>query len=85
MKSTKEKILLNIIQNDILWMAIRYAHGRHTYAPSIIRNVVGKLKEMYPDFNLKNDKTIHPPEEISGTGIRSDWLDNLFENKNETN
>ena len=34
----KERIkrLYNIIE-DTFWMSIRYAHGRHTYAPPMIQ------------------------------------------------
>ena len=78
----KEKQLLEII-NDILWMAIRYAHGRHSYAPYIVRDAVKKLKNLYPDFKLKPDSTISPPteEEIEKQGFifRGDYLDDLFE------
>lgn len=78
----KERQLLEII-NDILWMAIRYAHGRHTYAPHMVRDAVRKLKNLYPDFKLKPDTTITPPteEELEKGGwvIRGDYLDDLFE------
>jgi len=77
----KVKRLYNIIENTF-WMSIRYAHGRHTYAPYIIRDVFKELKEIFPDFKLKKDQTIEPPteEELSQAGTsREDWLDDLFE------
>ena len=82
----KERIkrLYNIIENTF-WMSIRYAHGRHTYAPYIIRDVFKELKEIFPDFKLKKDQTIEKPtkEELNQTGtLREDWLDDLFEEKN---
>ena len=46
---------------DILWMAIRYADWRHTYAPSMVRRAVKVIKEVYPDFKLKEDKTLIKP------------------------
>lgn len=36
-KLTKENKNLKHIIQEIFWMARRYAHGRHTYAPSIVR------------------------------------------------
>ena len=82
----KERIkrLYNIIENTF-WMSIRYAHGRHTYAPYIIRDVFKELKEIFPDFELKKDQTIEKPtkEELNQTGTsREDWLDDLFEDEN---
>ena len=76
----REEILKKVI-HDTLWMAIRYAHGRHTYAPSMVRDAVKALKELYPDFQLREDNTIKPPqkEEIDDMCLREDWLDDLFE------
>ncbi len=78
----KEKVeKLRGIMEDILWMAIRYAHGRHTYAPGIVREVVYKMKRLFPDFYLKPDTTIEPPslQDLTfGMAIRSDYLDDLF-------
>ena len=76
----KEKILLNII-SEILWMAIRYAHGRHTYAPGVIRDVVNLLKKHFPEYELRKDGTIEPPtlEQLNSVGeFRGDWLDDLL-------
>ena len=75
----KEADLKQII-DDILWMAVRYAHGRHTYAPSVVREAVLKMKVVYPGWKLKKDVTILPPEEseIHGMSFRSDYLDDLF-------
>lgn len=62
---------------DLFWMARRYAHGRHTYAPGIIRDWYKKLKEWYPDILIQHDETIEPPkaENVGGICFRSDWLD----------
>lgn len=76
----REKILKGLI-NRILWMAIRYANGRSTYAPGIIRSVVKQLKELYPDFKLIKDITIKPPtkKELSGgIAFKDDYLYDLF-------
>jgi len=76
----REKELLKII-DDILWMAIRYAHGRHTYAPGVVRYVVKALKSIYPNYILRKDDTIKPPKksEIKGVSFKKDYLHDLFE------
>ena len=79
----KQKIeLLKSCFNDTIWMAIRYAHGRHTYAPSMVRDAIDNFKKIFPDWNLKEDNTIEPPDEVSidSFSLRSDYLDDLFSN-----
>jgi len=74
----KEKILYDIIKR-IFWMSARYAHGRPTYAPGIVRECYWKLRSLYPDFRL-NDKTLEPPTEKDlkkRLVLRSDYLDDL--------
>ena len=75
----KEETLRQCFE-DVIWMAIRYAHGRHTYAPHEVRSAIKKFKEIYPDFKLRPDRTIKPPdsEEIGGFSFREDFLDDLF-------
>ena len=82
MKKSDEKRLQSAIE-DILWMAARYAHGRHTYAPSTVRDSVAVFKDVFPDFKIKQDHVIEPPTdiEIGGTSFRSDYLDDIFNNK----
>ena len=77
--NTREKKLKKII-DDTLWMAIRYSHGRSTYASSMVRDAVQTLHELYPDFKLREDITIEPPSEgvVGGMRFREDWLDDLF-------
>ena len=79
---TKEDKLKKAIE-DILWMAIRYADGRHTYAPGMLRDSVKVFKEVYPDFKIKEDQTIEPPkeEDLGGISSRQDYLYDLI-NKN---
>jgi hypothetical protein len=80
--SDKEKVkVLKACFDDIYWMAIRYAHGRHTYAPSTVRDAIKTFKEVFPDWEVKEDKTIEPPkmDMIGGLSLRSDYLDDLFE------
>ena len=57
----KEKIMiLKQAYDNILWMAIRYAHGRNTYAPDLVKDSVKAFKEVFPEWNPKQDKTIDP-------------------------
>jgi hypothetical protein len=79
MKKADEKELKNAIE-DILWMAARYAHGRHTYAPSMVRDSVATFKRIFPDFKIKQDHVIEPPSEdmVGGMSFRTDYLDDIF-------
>jgi len=70
----QKEILIKIIQ-DTFWMARRYAHGRHTYAPGIVRDAYQVLKKM--GIKIKHDQTIKPPEKVSG--YLSDYLDDVNE------
>ena len=71
-------ISLYRLVNDILWMAVRYAHGRHTYALGIIRHSVKTMHRLYPDWNLKKDEIILPPtEKETGMILKEDYLDEL--------
>lgn len=75
----KIKLLKNCFEETI-WMAIRYAHGRHTYAPSMVRMAVNDFKKVFPDWELRTDITIEPPSEakLSAFALRSDYLNDLF-------
>jgi len=66
---------------DTIWMAIRYAHGRSTYAPGMVRDAVKLYQSIYPDFKLKQDITIKAPdkEDLNGMSFESDYLHDLFE------
>lgn len=64
---------------DTIWMAIRYAHGRSTYAPSMVRHAIKTFKEVFPDWELKEDKTIEPPTSfMSSLECKDDYLHDLF-------
>jgi hypothetical protein len=84
MKKKEEQELKSAIE-DILWMAARYAHGRHTYAPQIVRDSVAVFKRIFPDLKIKQDRLIEVPSEdkIGGLSFRADYLDDIF-NCNET-
>jgi hypothetical protein len=73
-------ILLKSIVNDLLWMAARYAHGRHTYAPSTVRDSVEKMQRMFPNWEPRRDECIEKPkpEDIGGMSFREDYLDDVF-------
>ena len=80
-KDKKIEVLKHCFE-EVIWMAIRYAHGRHTYAPSMVRDAVIKYKQIFPDFVLKEDIVIKPPDEseLGSYKLRSDYLDDLFIN-----
>lgn len=76
-KLEEDRAAIGAILNDIVWMAVRYAHGRSTVAPSTVRRAVKEIKEIYPNFKLKRDDALlrHEPER---TGPAEDYLDDLF-------
>lgn len=74
----ENKILKQVI-NDTIWMAIRYAHGRKTMAPSKVRTCIAKLKNIDPDFVLNPD-TVIEREPWTGDGFKEDYLNDLFDN-----
>ena len=82
MKKSDEKKLQSAIEN-ILWMAARYAHGRHTYAPSTVRESVEVFKDIFPEFKIKQDHVIESPSEddLGGFSFRTDYLDDIFNHK----
>jgi len=84
MMTDEEKIrILKMSFEDVIWMAIRYAHGRHTYAPGLVREAVNKFKFVFPEWEIREDTTITPPkeEDLGGVSLRDDYLDNLFIHK----
>ena len=72
----REEELENVIR-QIFWMARRYAHGRHTYAPQVVRDAFYVLKAN--GINIEKDNTIKPPiaEKIKGMTFRKDYLDDI--------
>lgn len=82
MKKSDEKKLQSAIEN-ILWMAARYAHGRHTYAPSMVRESVAVFRDIFPEFKIKQDPVIESPadDELGGMSFSSDYLDDIFNHK----
>ena len=78
----KEQKLLSAYE-DVVWMAIRYAHGRSTYAPSMVRESIKRIQEIYPDWKPQKDPAIRPrdPENKISYILDSDYLDDLFVDK----
>jgi hypothetical protein len=77
----KDKIeILKNCFHDVIWMAIRYAHGRHTYSPSMVRDAIYDFKKVFPEYELKHDRTIEAPkpECLNGIAFESDYLHDLF-------
>jgi hypothetical protein len=72
----RERELIFIIDN-LMWQSARYAHGRRTMAPSIIRECVEKMKAMYPDWKVKKDHMIEP-RQPGDSGFDSDYLNDIF-------
>ena len=83
----KEKIqILSNCFNEVIWMAIRYADGRHTYAPSTVRDAIKDYQKVFPEWKPKFDHTVEKPtsDMISGTSFQSDYLYDLFIQQDET-
>ena len=81
--TTQKKIqTLKECFNNTIWMAIRYAHGRHTYAPSEVREAIQEFQKVFPDWIPKHDPTLRTPEqnEIGGFKLKEDYLNDLFDN-----
>ena len=68
MKVNKIKILKRIIE-DTFWMARRYANGRRTYAPMMVREAYNILKEHFPEITIKKDVVISDED-----GFGQDYL-----------
>jgi hypothetical protein len=76
MKCKKCYQLEDVIK-ELFWMARRYAHGRHTYAPSIIRDVAEKMKRICPEFKIEKDETLEKPSDSNLLHYKDDYLDDI--------
>ena len=76
----KEKEILKHCFEEVIWMAIGYADGRHTYAPSMVRDSIRDFKTVFPDWKPKQDQVIKKPtsDMIGGSSFESDYLWDLF-------
>ena len=76
-----EEVLLKAF-DDVIWQAMRYANGRHTYAPSMVRDAIKSVQSVCPDWKLRPDPTLAEDRKRFGDKkdpleIESDWLDDL--------
>lgn len=78
MKNQKE--ILKKCFTDVIWMAIRYANGRQTYAPSMIRSAIKNFQEVFPDWKPRKDITLENFFDIPWKlEFRGDFLNDLVE------
>lgn len=87
MKKTDEEKIKQAFQ-DTIWMALRYANGRHTYAPSMVRDAIKMFQEVYPEWEPKTDHTLKKDKGVfrdfnSPMDLDSDWLDDLVDGSSE--
>jgi hypothetical protein len=55
----KEKLeIISRAFEDTIWMAIRYANGRLSCAPEMVRDAVKAYQSVYPDWKPKYDYTV---------------------------
>ena len=66
---------------DVVWMSIRYAHGRNTYAPSTVREAVKDFQRIYPDWKPSWDSTIETPTELPSVSLKADYLHDILKDK----
>lgn len=65
---------------EVIWMAIRYADGRSTYAPHVVRDAIKKFQEVYPDWKPRKDRTLKPiPKELESFQFKGDFLIDLLD------
>jgi hypothetical protein len=63
--------------SNISWMAIRYAHGRSSYAPEMVRDAIHSFQSVFPDWTPMPDATLsQPPEGILAPYI-VDYLNDI--------
>lgn len=77
-KINKTEILKQIIR-DTFWMARRYAHGRHTYAPGMIRDAYKMLKKYFPELVPFRDIVIEETRRTTTDNLTGDYLDDCNE------
>jgi hypothetical protein len=83
-KDQQIKILTHCF-DEVIWMAIRYADGRHTYAPGMVRAAIQQFQKVNPDWKPKADGVIKLPAEdmIGGASFESDYLWDLVQSKSK--
>jgi hypothetical protein len=70
---------------EVIWMAIRYADGRSTYAPTMVRDAIRDFQKVFPDWKPTKDDVIRKPnkDEIGGIAFKSDYLWDLLDDTQE--
>ena len=81
---SKDLDILKEAYTEVIWMAIRYAHGRQTYAPSTVRDSIKQFQKVFPDWKPRYDGTLKDDRELRlRMGVKllpkEDWLDDLVE------
>jgi hypothetical protein len=81
---SKDLDILKEAYTEVIWMAIRYAHGRQTFAPSTVRDSIKQFKKVFPDWKPMHDKTLKDDRELRESmgdflTLNGDWLDDLVE------
>jgi len=81
---SKDLDILKEAYTEVIWMAIRYAHGRQTYAPSTVRDSIKQFQKVFPDWKPWRDKTLKDDRERMESmkdhfSLKEDWLDDLVE------
>jgi hypothetical protein len=64
---------------EVIWMSIRYAHGRQTVAPTMVRRAIKMFQEVFPDWVPKEDNSIEAPapKENAIRMFKDDYLHDL--------
>lgn len=79
MKDQEKIDILKRCFEDTIWMAIRYADGRHTYAPTMVRDSIKEFQQVFPEWEPQEDQTIKPPKpDEDRLWKESDYLYDLF-------
>jgi hypothetical protein len=48
---------------EVIWMSIRYAHGRHTVAPNSVRRAIKMYQTVFPEWTPHSDESIEAPKD----------------------
>lgn len=85
----KEVDILKKAYEDVIWMAIRYANGRATYAPSMVRDSIKEFQKVFPGWKPRKDPTLESDRRmvegdefknnLRSMNVKLDWLDDLVE------
>lgn len=76
----QENAALRDIIKNTFWMARRYAHGRNTYAPGMVRDAYKRIKTLSVDIGQPDTTLEAPkPDVLKGFVMREDYLDDCNE------